>query len=110
MSIGSKHERKLKALEDGFKVATTSEELKRSEYNALYDPNMRHYFENKHVQSLLYRTGQIDKHGRVIDLEKNKYKISVMQREFNAAEQIEKRRQQEEMDMRVSIFPALKPV
>mmetsp|Transcript_99684 Transcript_99684/g.284959 ORF Transcript_99684/g.284959 Transcript_99684/m.284959 type:complete len:98 (-) Transcript_99684:814-1107(-) len=28
-------------------------------YNALYDPNMRHYFENTTIQSHLYKTGQV---------------------------------------------------
>ena len=44
-------------------------------YNALYDPNMRHFFENSVIQSHLYRSGQIDKAGRVIDLDKNKSKV-----------------------------------
>ena len=30
----------------------------RSEYNALRDPNMRHYFQSRTVQSHLYRTGE----------------------------------------------------
>ena len=30
-----------------------------SSYDALRDPNMRHYFENRSVQAHLYKTGQI---------------------------------------------------
>ena len=51
-------------------------------YNALYDPNMRHFFENSVVQSHLYRTGQIDKAGRVIDLDLNKSKLQIIEKEF----------------------------
>ena len=60
-----------------------------NEYNSLYDPNMRHFFENKKVQGHLYSTGQIDRHGRVIDLDKNKSKLHVLEREFERAELIE---------------------
>mmetsp|Transcript_5792 Transcript_5792/g.13353 ORF Transcript_5792/g.13353 Transcript_5792/m.13353 type:complete len:111 (+) Transcript_5792:197-529(+) len=57
-------------------------------YNALYDPNMRHYFENTTIQSHLYKTGQIDKSGRVIDLERNKSKLNIIEREFKEAEKV----------------------
>ena len=99
-------ERKLakhKALEDGFKVPARAGEKMRTEYNALHDPNMRHYFENKGVQNLLYSSGQIDKHGRVIDLDRQKAKLNILEREFRAAQKIEERRQQEEMDMRYRV-------
>ena len=71
------------------------------EYNALHDPNMRHFFEARHNQYLLYRTGQIDSHGRVIDLEKNKSKLHILEREFKEAERVEQQRQREEIEMRV---------
>ena len=41
----------LKARESGFDMGYVSNN-KVSEYNALYDPNMRHYFENRHVQEV----------------------------------------------------------
>ncbi|CAM9470978.1 unnamed protein product, partial [Choristocarpus tenellus] len=46
----------LKAREEGWdnSVGTTI-----SQYNALFDPNMRHYFETPAVQSLLLRSGQV---------------------------------------------------
>jgi hypothetical protein len=91
---------KLKALEDGFNL-TNMNRAKVPEYNALYDPNMRHFFENRNVQRLLYSSGQIDKHGRVINLDKNKSKIFILEREFREAEKVEERRMQEEMEMRV---------
>jgi len=56
----------------------------KKEYNALTDPNMRHYFENRSVQKHLYNTGQIDRAGRVIDLERNKSKFHIIEQEFKA--------------------------
>jgi len=92
----------LKAREDGFTLGDVSK-VKLTSYNALYDPNMRHYFENKHVQSLLYSTGQIDRHGRVIDLRKNAGKLAILDREFKEAEKVEERRYKEEMEMRYRV-------
>lgn len=102
MALPNKEARRCKALENGFNVPLGSS-IKIDDYNALHDPNMRHYFENKGLQTLLYSTGQIDKHGRVIDPDKSKSKISVLEREFKSAQRIEARRQQEEQDMRVSL-------
>ena len=42
--------KQLKAREEGFSMGHVTK-TKLTEYNALFDPNMRHYFENKHVQS-----------------------------------------------------------
>ena len=86
--------------EKGFSL-TGLQAVNLKEYNALYDPNMRHYFESKHNQYYLYRTGQIDSNGRVIDMDKSKSKLSILEREFREAEKIEERRQKEEMEMRV---------
>eukprot|EP01038_Epipyxis_sp_PR26KG_P004467 gene4467-6317_t len=88
--------------EKGFSLSGL-ESVKLREYNALHDPNMKHYFENNHVQYLLYRTGQIDRNGRVIDMEKNKSKLFILEREFKEAEKIEERRQKEEMEMRYRV-------
>jgi hypothetical protein len=77
--------------------------VKLKEYSSLYDPNMRHFFENKKVQQHLYLTGQIDRHGRVIDLDKNKGKLHVLEREFERAEQIEELRQKDELEMRYRV-------
>ena len=93
-------ELKLKAREEGFNLGNLGAS-KKTDYNALYDPNMRHYFENSKIQKFLLKTGQIDHHGRVIDLEKNKSKIHILEREFTEAEKIEEKRQKEEMEMRV---------
>ena len=64
---------------------------------------MQHYFENKKVQNLLYQTGQIDRHGRIIDMKKNEGKIKILEREFAIAEKIEERRRQEELEMRYRV-------
>lgn len=97
-----KEEERLRNKEMGFQMGNLNV-VKLKEYNSLYDPNMRHFFENRNVQSLLYRTGQIDRHGRVIDLEKNKSKINILEREFARAETIEDMRQKDEMEMRYRV-------
>lgn len=91
----------LKKREEGFDTKSIPH-AKLTEYSALHDPNMRHYFENPKVQKLLYETGQIDKHGRVIDLNKNKAKLNILEREFKKAEEAEEQRLREEAEMRVS--------
>ena len=95
----------LQLREQGFNASAFH--CKIGEYNALQDPNMQHYFENKKVQSLLYQTGQIDHHGRIIDMKKNQGKLKILEREFQQAEKIEERRRREEMEMRVSIHHLL---
>ncbi|RYY85990.1 hypothetical protein EON63_06560 [archaeon] len=92
--------------EKGFSL-TGLQAVKLREYNALHDPNMRHFFEGKHNQYLLYRTGQIDSNGRVIDLDRNKSKLAILEREFKEAEKIEEKRQREEQEMRVSFFACI---
>ncbi len=90
----------LKKREAGFDIVSIPH-AKLNEYSALHDPNMRHYFENPKVQKLLYETGQIDKYGRVISLDKNKAKLNILEREFKKAEELEERRLKDEEDMRV---------
>lgn len=63
---------------------------------------MRHFFENKGVQDHLFKSGLIDHHGRVINLDKNKSKILILEREFREAQKVEERRMKEEAEMRVS--------
>ena len=91
---------KLKKREEGFDVRNMGA-AKLPEYNALFDPNMRHFFENKKIQQHLYKSGQIDSHGRVIDMDKNKQKVHILEREFRKAELTEQMRMREEMEMRV---------
>jgi len=101
-SIRNKKSEKLKVREDGWNLQNPGA-YKLKEYNALFDPNMRHFFENSKIQNHLYNSGQIDRHGRCIDLDKNKDKIAILEREFHAAEQAEEKRMKEELEMRYRV-------
>lgn len=112
--------RALKAREAAFDTNTANDRL--PGYNALFDANLRHYFENRRVQRHLYSNGmvrvccvaalatslrsdtclapQIDREGRIIDLEKNKAKLSIIEQEFKSAEAEEEQRLREEEEMR----------
>jgi flagellar biosynthesis GTPase FlhF len=106
MSLGKPKSRKeqlrLKNKEEGFQMGNLNV-VKLREYNSLHDPNMRHFFENQKVQGHLYKTGQIDRHGRVIDLDRNKSKIHILEREFSRAEAVEEQRQKDELEMRYRV-------
>jgi hypothetical protein len=97
----SKLEKFHKKREEGFDLGSVPH-AKLKSYSALHDPNMRHYFENPNVQRLLYNSGQIDSHGRVINLQKNKTKLQILEREFKEAEIAEMKKLREEEEMRVS--------
>lgn len=43
--------------EQGFDLSIANDKL--PDYNALFDRNLRHYFENRNVQHHLYRTGMV---------------------------------------------------
>ena len=43
--------------EQGFDLSIANDKL--PDYNALFDRNLRHYFENRNVQHHLYRTGLV---------------------------------------------------
>eukprot|EP00514_Thraustochytrium_sp_LLF1b_P006480 CAMPEP_0184529748 /NCGR_PEP_ID=MMETSP0198_2-20121128/12563_1 /TAXON_ID=1112570 /ORGANISM="Thraustochytrium sp., Strain LLF1b" /LENGTH=172 /DNA_ID=CAMNT_0026921827 /DNA_START=162 /DNA_END=676 /DNA_ORIENTATION=- len=84
--------------DSGFNLRFHKEKL--PEYKPLQDKNLRHYFENKTVQSRLYSNGLIDANGRVIDLDKNKSKLHIIEQEFKAAEKQEYWRRKEEEEFR----------
>ena len=88
----------MKKREAGFNTNVRNEHVPR--YNALSDGNLRHYFENGKLQGHLYQVGLIDQSGRVIDVEKHKGKIAIIEQEFKHAEKSEYLRQKEEDDMR----------
>ena len=69
-------------------------------YNALTDPNLKHHFENRKLQSHLLKSGLIDHQGRVIDVDKCKSKLAVIEREFRNAEKAEFQRMRDEAEMR----------
>lgn len=72
-------------------------------YNALVDPNMCHFFENRNIQELLMKTGQIDYSGRVMEHERNKFKLTILEKEFARAEEQQRRRLDEENMIRYRI-------
>jgi hypothetical protein len=69
-------------------------------YNALTDPNLRHHFESRKIQSHLLKSGLIDYQGRVIDIDASKSKLAVIEREFTNAEKAEFQRMRDEAEMR----------
>ena len=89
--------RKKKA-EEGWNLRTAQVKLKK--YEGLYDPNLRHHFESRAVQHNLFRLGMIDREGRVLDIEKQKSKLFIIEQEFKSAEKAETMRLREEADMR----------
>jgi len=72
-------------------------------YDALRDSNLRQYFEGSNVQSFLHSMGWIDREGRIIDLDKHKSRLAIIEQEFKFAEKAELWRQQEEEAMRKMI-------
>ena len=101
-SIRNQKQEKLKKKEEGFSLQNLGS-FKLPEYNALFDPNMRHFFENSKIQNHLYNSGQIDRHGRCINLDKNKSKIAILEKEFTSAELAEEKRMKEELEMRYRV-------
>eukprot|EP00741_Cyanophora_paradoxa_P005613 tig00000912_g5441.t1 len=70
------------------------------EYNSLQDQNLRSYFGNRRVQQILHKHGLIDRDGRVLDVEKAKSKIFIIEQEFKNAEKAEQLRIKEEEELR----------
>mmetsp|Transcript_1369 Transcript_1369/g.2218 ORF Transcript_1369/g.2218 Transcript_1369/m.2218 type:complete len:240 (-) Transcript_1369:24-743(-) len=106
MSRARGRQDEIKRREEGFNTSFCTNRTSKSaltEYNALHDAHMRHYFENPVVQKHLYRTGQIDRSGRVIDLDKNKAKLHIIEQEFSAAQKLEETRLREEEEMRMRV-------
>lgn len=87
-----------KNAEAGWNLRTA--QVKLNKYEGLYDPNLRHHFESRAVQQNLFRLGMIDREGRVLDIEKQKSKLFIIEQEFKAAEKAEVMRLREEQDMR----------
>jgi hypothetical protein len=90
--------KKNKAMEAGWNLNTSN--VKLPSYKGLYDPNLRHHFESRAVQQNLFKLGMIDREGRVLDIEKQKSKLFIIEQEFKAAEKAEMMRLREETDMR----------
>ncbi len=95
---GGGGEKIIRTRENGWNMNFRNEKLPK--YNALHDSNLRSFFESKNIQTHLYTTGLIDANGRVINLEKNKSKLHIIDQEFKAAERAERWRREEEEEMR----------
>ena len=93
--------RQLEKKEKGWNLNTSNVTL--PTYNGLYDRNLRHHFESRAVQGNLFRLGMVDREGRVLDIEKQKSKLFIIEQEFKAAEKAEKMRMREEADMRARV-------
>ncbi|KAF1327825.1 Breast cancer type 2 susceptibility, partial [Globisporangium splendens] len=100
-SIASKKKREeqLRQRENGFNLYGVHQE-RLSEHNALVDRNLRHHFENRLLQHHLSDVRLIDQRGRIVDLERQKAKLSIIEQEFRIAEQNEKHRSKEEEKIR----------
>eukprot|EP00164_Ancoracysta_twista_P005618 GFYU01007703.1.p1 GENE.GFYU01007703.1~~GFYU01007703.1.p1 ORF type:complete len:247 (-),score=33.35 GFYU01007703.1:208-948(-) len=81
-----------------FNLSTTAWKL--HEYSSLTDGHLRHFFETPEHKKHLYKSGLIDKQGRVIDAEKNKSKLYIIEQEFKSAERAELQRKKDEEEMR----------
>merc|ERR1711966_171309 len=93
-----KNARAMREREKGF--STSAAEVEIPGYNSLYDQNLRHYFDNRRTQQFLYKCGMIDREGRVIDQDKNKSKLFIIEQEFKHAEKEEFWRLKEEAEFR----------
>lgn len=93
-----KSKKAIKKREEGFCSNVKSQKV--SKYSALGDSNLKHYFESRRLQHHLHATGMIDDSGRILDTERHKGKIAIIEQEFKNAEIAEKRRMREEASMR----------
>ena len=63
--------------ERGFSLSSAPAPL--PSYDSLRDGNLRQYFETSSVQRLLQRSGWVDKSGRIVDLDKFKGKLNIIE-------------------------------
>mmetsp|Transcript_29765 Transcript_29765/g.70340 ORF Transcript_29765/g.70340 Transcript_29765/m.70340 type:complete len:189 (+) Transcript_29765:92-658(+) len=87
--------------ERGFSLSSAPAPL--PSYDSLRDGNLRQYFETSSVQRLLQKGGWVDKGGRIVDLDKFKGKLNIIEQEFKYAEKTEFWRLKEEEEMRRAI-------
>jgi hypothetical protein len=90
--VRSKSERVTK--EKGFDTNTANASL--PEYNALRDSNLRQHFESPNVIKYLHRIGFVDHTGHIVDIDKHKSKVAIIEQEFKYAEKAEALRLREE--------------
>mmetsp|Transcript_24494 Transcript_24494/g.55273 ORF Transcript_24494/g.55273 Transcript_24494/m.55273 type:complete len:206 (-) Transcript_24494:128-745(-) len=93
-----KEKQKVEERERGFEVRSAPAPLPR--YDALRDTNLRQYFESRTVQKYLQKMGWVDKEGKIVDLDKFRGKLNIIEQEFKYAEKTEFWRVKEEEEMR----------
>jgi hypothetical protein len=81
-----------KQRELGWAASTTYEQM--PIYKPLSDKNLCSHYESKLVRRTLCDSGLIDEDGRILDNERNKGKLLVIEQEFHNAEKEERRLQQ----------------
>uniref|UniRef100_A0A7S0V180 Uncharacterized protein n=1 Tax=Hemiselmis tepida TaxID=464990 RepID=A0A7S0V180_9CRYP len=91
----------LQQRENGFSTSSAPAPL--PTYDALRDANLRQHFESRGVQRFLQQKGWVDKQGRIIDLDKYRSKLNIIEQEFRYAEKTEFWRLKEEDQMRRDI-------
>mmetsp|Transcript_28655 Transcript_28655/g.55929 ORF Transcript_28655/g.55929 Transcript_28655/m.55929 type:complete len:205 (+) Transcript_28655:79-693(+) len=89
------------ARESGFSISSAPAPL--PTYDALRDANLRQHFESRGVQRFLQQKGWVDKAGKIIDLDKYRSKLNIIEQEFRYAEKTEFWRLKEEDEMRRTI-------
>ncbi|KAG6959644.1 hypothetical protein JG687_00008655 [Phytophthora cactorum] len=89
----------LRQRENGFNLSGVHQD-RLPQYNALLDRNLRHHFESRPLQSHLNELGLIDQRGRIVDLDKQKSKLFIIDQEFKLAEEAERKKQREEEELR----------
>mmetsp|Transcript_43832 Transcript_43832/g.74826 ORF Transcript_43832/g.74826 Transcript_43832/m.74826 type:complete len:204 (+) Transcript_43832:1136-1747(+) len=96
----------LKERENGFDLrfmcssSSSSHQRQIPTYDALRDVNMRRYFESPHVQDHLLKSGMIDPFGCIVDLEKHRSRLRVVENEIERAERLERLHEKDEEDAR----------
>ncbi|GMF33739.1 unnamed protein product [Phytophthora fragariaefolia] len=89
----------LRQRENGFNLSGVHQE-RLPQYNALLDRNLRHHFESRPLQNHLNELGLIDQRGRIVDLDRQKSKLFIIDQEFKLAEEAERKKQREEEELR----------
>jgi hypothetical protein len=88
-------ELEIRRREKGFNVSGI-EKSTIPEYDPLFDTSLAHYFGSKNVRRHMYRSGLVDREGRILDVDKHRQKLQIIDQEFRLAEREELRLLQEE--------------
>jgi hypothetical protein len=75
---------KLRKREEGFDLSGLTSP--RREYNSLFDEHCSYFLSSPTIRKTLYRNGFIDKEGRVIDVDRARQKLHIVENEFRQIE------------------------